>query len=159
QPGHVGGHRHDHAGPGEGRLRAGDRVSRGGDRGVRVGRRHLGVSREPQGHGDVAPVQRDDDGGLRGRARVPQADDRHDLRLLHGARLETTPHAYLATLADNAPLSVRGSKAAIQAYLAGWSDENRARMRALQIEAMTSEDYREGTRAFLEKRRPTFQGR
>ncbi|HET7340997.1 MAG TPA: enoyl-CoA hydratase [Methylomirabilota bacterium] len=80
-------------------------------------------------------------------------------RLVPPAELERTTHDYLATLADNAPLSVCGSKAAIQAYLAGWDDESRARLRALQIEAMTSEDYREGTRAFLEKRRPKFQGR
>jgi enoyl-CoA hydratase len=80
-------------------------------------------------------------------------------RLVPVADLERVTREYLAVLADNAPLSVRGSKVAIQAYLAGFDDASRSRLRALQIEAMTSEDYREGTRAFLDKRRPTFQGR
>jgi enoyl-CoA hydratase/carnithine racemase len=80
-------------------------------------------------------------------------------RLVPAAELEQTTVDYLKVVAENAPLSIRGSKATIQAYLAGFDDENRARLRALSIQASTSEDYREGTRAFLEKRRPAFQGR
>ena len=80
-------------------------------------------------------------------------------RLVPAADLERTTYDYLRLVADNAPLSVRGSKATIQAYRSGFDEQSLARLRALSLETAASEDYREGTRAFLEKRRPTFQGR
>jgi enoyl-CoA hydratase/carnithine racemase len=80
-------------------------------------------------------------------------------RLLPVAELETFTYDYLATVADNAPLSVRGAKETVEAYLAGLTPERRERLRALARESAEGEDYREGTRAFLEKRPPRFQGR
>ena len=80
-------------------------------------------------------------------------------RLVPAAELDRTTYDYLRLVADNAPLSVRGSKVTIQAYLAGFNEQSRARLRTLSLEPAASEDYREGTRALLEKRRPTFQGR
>jgi len=43
--------------------------------------------------------------------------------------------------------------------LEGLDEPRRERLRALALEAFESQDYKEGTRAFLEKRPPRFQGR
>ena len=80
-------------------------------------------------------------------------------RLVPPDELEKCTSAYLRTVAENAPLSIRGSKATVQLYLEGLDHSRRERLRALALEAFESQDYKEGTRAFLEKRPPRFQGR
>jgi enoyl-CoA hydratase/carnithine racemase len=92
-------------------------------------------------------------------------DDREALamgfiqRLVPASELEPYTYDYLRKVADNAPLSVRGAKATVESYLAGLTEERRKRLRDLALEANESEDYKEGTRAFLEKRAAKFQGR
>jgi enoyl-CoA hydratase/carnithine racemase len=80
-------------------------------------------------------------------------------RLLPAAELEAYTYDYLRKVADNAPLSVRGAKATIESYLMGLTEERRKKLRDLAIIATESDDYKEGTRAFLEKRAARFTGR
>ncbi|MGH7390428.1 MAG: enoyl-CoA hydratase [Candidatus Rokuibacteriota bacterium] len=80
-------------------------------------------------------------------------------RLVPVGELETFTYDYLGKVVDNAPISVRGAKATVDGYLGGMTAEHHERLSRLQLEAFESEDYKEGTRAFLEKRPPRFQGR
>lgn len=80
-------------------------------------------------------------------------------RLVPAAELEHTTYEYLRQVADNAPLSVQGAKEAIEAHVLRLAGARRERLEALVLRAYGSEDYREGTRAFLDKRRPRFTGR
>ena len=66
--------------------------------------------------------------------------------------------ALATAMAANAPLSLAGAKFVVNAITAGRGEAERARIDALCLEAIASEDYGEGRAAFLEKRRPSFTG-
>ncbi|MEK7710081.1 MAG: enoyl-CoA hydratase-related protein, partial [candidate division NC10 bacterium] len=80
-------------------------------------------------------------------------------RLLPLAELEAYTYEYLKKVAENAPLSVRGAKITIEAILEDGGVRQKERIRQLALEAFESQDYKEGTGAFLEKRPPRFEGR
>ncbi|HMN71490.1 MAG TPA: enoyl-CoA hydratase-related protein, partial [Rhodoblastus sp.] len=73
------------------------------------------------------------------------------------AQLETEVAALCATLAENAPLTIRAAKETIDQIA---RDESDPKAIADRVRAcFDSADYAEGRRAFMEKRRPVFTGR
>ena len=63
-----------------------------------------------------------------------------------------------AEIAANAPLSIRAIKVAIGEAIKSPADRDRTRCDALAAACNRSEDYREGQRAFAERRSPAFRG-
>jgi enoyl-CoA hydratase/carnithine racemase len=63
------------------------------------------------------------------------------------------------TIADNAPLSVAASKLTINEVLKDPADRDMDAVRAIGKLCFDSADYKEGRRAFMEKRQPVFTGR
>lgn len=80
-------------------------------------------------------------------------------RVFSAAELEHETIAYAQTLAANAPLAVRAAKYFINQLRLEKAERNTAQMSRMQQEAAASEDFKEATRAFMEKRKPVFRGR
>lgn len=73
-------------------------------------------------------------------------------------RVEEVVQQYAATLADNAPLSIRSAKANVNELRKDPQDRNLERAAQFVWDCFDSEDYQEGRRAFNEKRPPAFRG-
>jgi enoyl-CoA hydratase/carnithine racemase len=75
------------------------------------------------------------------------------------AELEAFVRSTAATIADNAPLTLRAVKIAVRELGKTPAERDEDAMRAAVALCAESDDYREGVAAFLEKRPPKFQGR
>jgi enoyl-CoA hydratase len=80
-------------------------------------------------------------------------------RILPPAELEAYVKNYAETIAGNAPMTVNSVKRIVNEAVKDGEDRDEALCARLVKECFDSQDYIEGRRAFMEKRKPAFVGR
>jgi enoyl-CoA hydratase/carnithine racemase len=80
-------------------------------------------------------------------------------RVLKDAELETQVGETIRSLCENAPLAIANSKTILEEFVKSSGAPDAARMQAAMERCAQSGDTKEGRRAFMEKRKPRFEGK
>jgi enoyl-CoA hydratase/carnithine racemase len=80
-------------------------------------------------------------------------------RVVAVSDLEESVTKLASTIAANAPLTVKAAKAAVNEGVKNPDDRDLDKVAEMVETCFNSGDYKEGRRAFMEKRKPEFQGR
>ncbi|MFQ5765001.1 MAG: enoyl-CoA hydratase-related protein, partial [Rhodospirillales bacterium] len=80
-------------------------------------------------------------------------------RVLPAAELGPCVDDTAARIAGNAPLTVLAAKTVVREAIKDPADRDLDLCRKVVDDCFASEDYKEGRKAFMEKRKPRFKGR